>query len=122
MLLLGFPWILTLFLETGAGAALIQRMTQKQTVHLASPETTSHEMAFFLPTYKVVLVGNLNVGKTTMLWRYLYREFRTVEKQGTVADVERKRIVIREREVEMEFWDTVGEQEWNTTYALSYSD
>lgn len=84
-------------------------MTQRHTVHLASPETTSHGMAFFPPTYKVVLVGNLNVGKTTLLWRYLYQEFRTVEKRGTVVDVERKRIVVREREVEMEFWDTVGE-------------
>ena len=122
LLLRGFPWTLKLILEQARALLGYEKMTQRHTVHLASPETTSPGMAFVPPTYKVVLVGNLNVGKTTMLWRYLYHEFRTVEKRGTVVDVERKRIVVREREVEMEFWDTVGEREWHTTYALSYID
>ena len=57
-----------------------------------------------------------------MLWRYLYQEFRTVEKRGTVVDVERKRIVVREREVEMEFWDTVGEQKYTQHMHIATSN
>lgn len=62
--------------------------------------------SFFPPTYKIVLVGNLGVGKTTLLWRYIHKEFRS--SKVTVIDVERKRTTIRNREVELEFWDTAG--------------
>ena len=64
--------------------------------------------SFFPPTYKIVLVGNYGVGKTTLLWRYVHKEFRSVETRVTVVDIERKKVTARNREVEIEFWDTAG--------------
>lgn len=64
--------------------------------------------SFFPPTYKIVIVGNYCVGKTTLLWRYLHKEFRSAEHRVTVVDIERKKVVSQSKEVELEFWDTAG--------------
>ncbi len=64
--------------------------------------------SFFPPTYKIVIVGNYSVGKTTLLWRYLHNEFRSAEYRVTVVDIERKKVQSQSKEVELEFWDTAG--------------
>ena len=73
------------------------------------PSETHHPSSIFPPTYKVVIVGKYGVGKTSLLWRYLHNEFRSVDSRVTIVDVEKKRITYSERQVELEFWDTAGE-------------
>lgn len=65
--------------------------------------------SFFPPTYKIVIVGNYSVGKTTLLWRYLHKEFRSADHRVTVVDIERKKVTSQNKEVELEFWDTAGQ-------------
>ena len=67
-----------------------------------------HPSSIFPPTYKVVIVGKFGVGKTSLLWRYIHNEFRSVDSRVTIVDVEKKRITYAERQVELEFWDTAG--------------
>ena len=66
--------------------------------------------SFFPPTYKIVIVGNYSVGKTTLLWRFLHKEFRSADHRVTVVDIERKKVVSQNKEVELEFWDTAGKK------------
>ncbi len=66
--------------------------------------------SLFPPTYKIVIVGNYCVGKTTLLWRYLHKEFRSIDHRVTVVDIERKKVTSQNKEVELEFWDTAGIQ------------
>lgn len=67
-----------------------------------------HPSSIFPPTYKVVVVGKFGVGKTSLLWRYLHNEFRSVESRVTIVDVEKKKITYKDRQVELELWDTAG--------------
>lgn len=67
-----------------------------------------HPASIFPPTYKVVIVGKFGVGKTSLLWRYVHDEFRSLESRITIVDVEKKMINYADRQVELEFWDTAG--------------
>lgn len=59
--------------------------------------------SFFPPTYKIVIVGNFGVGKTALLWRFLHKD----NANGKV-DVVQKRITVKDKDIELEFWDTAG--------------
>lgn len=67
--------------------------------------------SFFPPTYKVVIVGNFGVGKTALLWHFLHKDLAANGK----LDVVHKRITIKDKDIELEFWDTVG---MNTTIQI----
>ena len=59
--------------------------------------------SFFPVTYKVVIVGNFGTGKTALLWRFLHKDF-----GSGIIDVAQKRMTIKEKDIELEFWDTAG--------------
>ena len=54
-----------------------------------------------------MILGSCGVGKTTLLGRYLYNEFKTL--RGTIVDKENKTVSVNRRSLELEFWDTAGE-------------
>ena len=61
--------------------------------------------SIFHYVYKVIL-GRCGVGKTTLLWRYLYNEVKDL--RGTIVDKENRTVSVNGRGLELEFWDTAG--------------
>ena len=62
--------------------------------------------SIFHYVYKVMIIGRCGVGKTTLLWRYLYNEFKDL--RGTIVDKENKTVSVNGRSLELEFWDTAS--------------
>lgn len=62
-----------------------------------------------LKNHKVVIVGEFGVGKTSLLWRHLHKEFCTDDRRATIVDIEKRRVTFGEKQIELSFWDTAGE-------------
>lgn len=58
---------------------------------------------------KVVIVGEFGVGKTSLLWRYLHKEFCCDDGRVTIVDIEKRRVQFGDKQLELNFWDTAGE-------------
>ena len=58
--------------------------------------------------FKVVLVGDDGVGKTTLLRSFTESRFNTRVRPHDVADVESKTIQRRSKRVKLHVWDTAG--------------
>ena len=63
-------------------------------------------LSIFPHTYKVMIIGRSGVGKTSLLWRYLYNEFKDL--RGTIVDKETKKVSVDGRDLELELWDTAS--------------
>ena len=75
-----------------------------------SASATPINNSFFPPLYKIMIIGKCGVGKTSLLWRFLYREFKE-DLRGTIIDKETKRIKVKNSSahIDMELWDTASE-------------
>ena len=62
--------------------------------------------SIFPYAYKVMILGRCGVGKTTLLCRYIYDEFK--EFRVTPVDIKNKTVSVNGRSLELEFWDTAG--------------
>lgn len=58
--------------------------------------------------YKVIIIGAVGVGKTSLLVRYVYNTFE--ESSMKVISEEKKKITISGQEVVLDLWDTAGMQ------------
>ena len=65
--------------------------------------------SIFPHTYKVMIIGRYGVGKTTLLWRYLYNEFKDL--RGTIVDKETKKVKLDGRDLDLELWDTASKDD-----------
>lgn len=72
------------------------------------------------PRYKIILVGDVNVGKTALFWRYIEGEFMANKSTlVTTVDFKMKNIVIDNKNVKLYLWDTAGSEQYRsivTTY------
>lgn len=59
--------------------------------------------------YKVILVGDVSVGKTAMFWRYTEGDF-LIHKDTmvTTIDFKMKCITVNNKPVKLYVWDTAG--------------
>ena len=68
-----------------------------------------------VPSFKVVIVGNEGVGKTSLLWRFIHNEFNVDGVQTLRVDIEKKVVNVAsrngQRSLQLEIWDTVGKSE-----------
>ncbi len=64
--------------------------------------------SFFPPIYKIMIIGKCGVGKTSLLWRFLYKEFKD-DLRGTIIDKETKRINVKDTHIDLELWDTASQ-------------
>ena len=62
--------------------------------------------SIFHYVYKVMIIGQCGVGKTSLLRRYLYNEFE--DSKVTIVDKENKTVSVNGKSLELEFWDTAG--------------
>lgn len=56
--------------------------------------------------YKVILIGAVGVGKTSLLMRYVHNEFQ--ETPNKFVSEEKKAISINGQEIVLYLWDTAG--------------
>ena len=72
---------------------------------------------------KVLIAGNSNVGKTSLIRRYLSNTF-SLEKSTAAVDVVHKNTVLQDRMVKLMIWDTPGSRQFVqlTKLAIRNSD
>ncbi|XP_051862326.1 ras-related protein Rab-7a-like [Drosophila albomicans] len=63
-----------------------------------------------IPILKVLLLGDMCVGKTSLMRRYVNKTFTSVYKNTVGADLGTKRLVINESLVNLQIWDTAGQE------------
>ena len=57
--------------------------------------------------YKIMIIGRYGIGKTSLLWRYLYNEFKE-DHRGTIIDKETMKVNVIGKDLELELWDAAS--------------
>lgn len=65
--------------------------------------------------YKIVIVGDVHVGKTTLFCKYVEGEdLIGKEPIVTVIDFKRKQIKIDDKDIQLYIWDTAGQEKFRS--------
>ena len=65
--------------------------------------------------YKIILVGDVNVGKTALFWRFTEGEFlNNKETLVTTIDFKMKDMKINNKQVKLYVWDTAGSEKYRS--------
>lgn len=65
--------------------------------------------------YKVILVGDVSVGKTAMFWRYTEGEFLAhKDTMVTTIDFKMKHITVDNKPIKLYVWDTAGSEKYRS--------
>ncbi len=64
--------------------------------------------------YKIIIVGDPYVGKTTLFWRYIEGEFLNEQTMVTTIDFKIKKITIQGLNVKLYIWDTAGQEKYRS--------
>lgn len=80
-----------------------------------------HLKFFYMNQYKIVLVGNTQVGKTCLIKRYVNDEFNI--NQPTVHLLNyTKEVVCDNKKIKLNIWDTAGQEKYAPLTSLTYRD
>lgn len=71
------------------------------------------------PKYKIILIGDCCVGKTSIFWRYIHNET-NLDQPLTTIDYRYKTIRLQEREVRLCIWDTAGQEKFRSIVATYF--
>lgn len=71
--------------------------------HVKKDTTEAHDGEF---QFKVIIIGMLSVGKTSVLLRYVHNTFE--DRISRFISEERKAIRIQNQEILLNLWDTAG--------------
>ena len=67
------------------------------------------------PRYKLILVGDVGVGKTALFWRYSEGQFLTPNQtMVTTIDFKMKCITINREPINLYVWDTAGSEKYRS--------
>jgi Ras-related protein Rab-18 len=73
-----------------------------------------------IPVFKILLIGDSGVGKTSLLLRFSDREFQE-EQQSTIGiDLKIKKVKIGDKKVKITVWDTAGQERFRTLTSAYY--
>jgi Ras-related protein Rab-18 len=65
--------------------------------------------------YKFVLVGDSNVGKTALFWRFVEGGFMgRKDTQVTTVDFKMKNVMLGTKPVKLYIWDTAGQEKYRS--------
>ncbi len=67
--------------------------------------------------YKVIIIGALGVGKTSLLLRYVHNTFE--DRISKFISEEKKSVVVNGREIVLHLWDTAGTLSCGLYYSTS---
>jgi Ras-related protein Rab-1A len=81
---------------------------------LFSPETQIEDSSKYDQIYKVILVGNTGVGKTSLFRRYMKDEYSEHITTSCGVDFETKTYKINDKVVKVQLWDTAGQERFKT--------
>lgn len=69
---------------------------------------------------KLVVLGDSGVGKTALIHRYVQNQFRADFKATIGADFNSKTINVANQEVDLQIWDTAGDERFHSVGAAFY--
>eukprot|EP00696_Hemimastix_kukwesjijk_P014351 gnl/Hemi2/28338_TR9362_c0_g1_i1.p2 gnl/Hemi2/28338_TR9362_c0_g1~~gnl/Hemi2/28338_TR9362_c0_g1_i1.p2 ORF type:complete len:212 (-),score=76.63 gnl/Hemi2/28338_TR9362_c0_g1_i1:127-762(-) len=69
---------------------------------------------------KVIILGDSNVGKTSLMHQYVHQKFSQQYKATIGADFLTKEIVVDDRLVTMQIWDTAGQERFQSLGVAFY--
>jgi len=72
-------------------------------------------------TFKIILVGESGVGKTSIIYRYLFDEYNQEILATTSITAEKKEIIIDEEKITLEIWDTCGQEKYRSLANLFFT-
>ena len=75
-----------------------------------------------LSSHKVVLLGDSGVGKTSLIHRYIKGEFTEYSEPTVGALCSSKVVRVGDRDVELEIWDTAGQEKYRSLVPMYYRD
>ncbi|CAI8017967.1 Ras-related protein SEC4, partial [Geodia barretti] len=64
--------------------------------------------------YKILIIGDSNVGKTALLTRFVEGRFQSVFMSTVGIDYKNKVITLEEENVKLQIWDTAGQERFRT--------
>ena len=67
-----------------------------------------------LPWIKLSLGGNISVGKTSIQTRYLIDEFEKTYQTTIGLDIQKKTVVVKDRNVRVDIWDSAGQERYES--------
>lgn len=65
-------------------------------------------------TVKIAVIGDSNVGKTSIIRRFVAKEFVTEYKATVGADFASKNFVVNDEQVTLQIWDTAGQERFQS--------
>ena len=71
-------------------------------------------------SFKVIIVGDSNVGKTVLMKRFIRGEYAGTEKPTIGLDMGHKRVIHGTSLVNLQFWDTAGQERYRTITSAYY--
>eukprot|EP00831_Metopus_contortus_P033548 TRINITY_DN2687_c0_g1_i5.p1 TRINITY_DN2687_c0_g1~~TRINITY_DN2687_c0_g1_i5.p1 ORF type:complete len:256 (+),score=46.33 TRINITY_DN2687_c0_g1_i5:49-816(+) len=71
-------------------------------------------------TIKVVIVGDASVGKTSLMQQYVQSIFSTQYKATIGAEFLSKEVIIDDKQVSMQIWDTAGQEKYQSVQRVFY--
>ena len=73
--------------------------------------------------YKIVIIGESGVGKTSLLSRYLFNTFSSDRPTTISATYASKTVTIKdEKEIKLQLWDTAGQEAFRSLSKLFYTN
>ena len=70
--------------------------------------------------FKVVLLGDLGVGKTALINQYVHNTFSIQYKATIGVDFQTKDVLVNDQIVSMKIWDTAGQERFRSLTSLFY--
>lgn len=69
---------------------------------------------------KIVLIGNLGAGKTSIMWRFIRNEFNPQRLATIICSPPSRNLIISGVQTSVELWDTAGQERFGGITALYY--
>ncbi|XP_050422297.1 uncharacterized protein LOC126834428 isoform X2 [Adelges cooleyi] len=71
---------------------------------------------------KIIIIGDANVGKTSLLLRYCNNDYKDVYDATTAVDIKKKLVNIEDSSMTLHIWDTAGSEKYQSLIRLYYRD
>lgn len=74
------------------------------------------------PTYKIIILGDTNVGKSSLFLRYTKDEFKSAIANTIGVDYDLKEVMVDGKPINLKIWDTAGQERFKSIVAQVLRD